>query len=56
MLEHHAPIVAILEAGKVVLTDLNDQVLEFTIAGGFCEQHDGTVIICGENGERRTEN
>ena len=49
MLEHHAPIVAILEAGKVVLTDLNDQNQEFLIKGGFCEQHDNTIIICVES-------
>ena len=49
MLEHHAPIVAVLEAGKVVLTDLNDETHEFAINGGFCEQHDNTVIICGES-------
>ena len=48
MLEHHAPIVAILEKGKVVLTDLNDQIQEFPINGGFCEQHHNTIIICAE--------
>ena len=49
MLEHHAPIVAILEKGKVVVTDLNDETHEFAIQGGFCEQHDNAIIICGEN-------
>ena len=49
MLEHHAPIVAILEAGKVVLSDINDEKTEFTIKGGFCEQHDNTIIICAED-------
>ena len=48
-LEHHAPIVAILEKGKVTLTDLNDEVREFAINGGFCEQHDNAIIICAEN-------
>jgi len=48
MLEHHAPIVAILEKGKVVI-DINDERKEFEIKGGFCEQHDNTVIICVEN-------
>ena len=58
MLEQHAPIVAILEAGKVTLTDLNNKQHEFAINGGFCEQHDNTIIICAEaeNGKRRTEN
>ena len=48
MLEHHAPIVAILEAGKVTLTAPDGKVHEFPIAGGVCEQHDNNVIICAE--------
>lgn len=48
MLEHHAPIVAILEAGKVTLTDLQDAIHEFHIQGGFCEQHDNHIIVCAE--------
>lgn len=48
MLEHHAAIVAILEAGKVVLTDSNNEQHEFAISGGFCEQHENRVIICVE--------
>ena len=48
MLEHHAAIVAILEKGKVVLTDTENQPHEFDILGGFCEQHDNTIIICAE--------
>ena len=49
MLEHHAAIVAVLEAGKITLIDLNNQQQEFTIKGGFCEQHDNTVILCVES-------
>lgn len=49
MLEHHAAIVAILEKGKVMLTDLHNEQHEFPISGGFCEQHDNMVIICAEN-------
>ena len=48
MLEHHAPIVAILEAGNVTLTDLHDEQQQFAIKGGFCEQHDNHIIICAE--------
>ena len=48
MLEHHAPIVAILGKGKVILTDLSDKTKEFAIQGGFCEQHDNHIIICAE--------
>jgi len=58
MLEHHAAIVAILEAGKVVINDLGNETHEFDIKGGFCEQHDNQIIICAEvgNGKRETEN
>ena len=48
MLEHHAAIVAILEAGKVSVTDTAGETKEFAIQGGFCEQHDNTIIICAE--------
>ena len=48
MLDHHAPIVALLEAGKVSLTDLNGEQHEFPIHGGVCEQHDNQIIICAE--------
>ena len=49
MLEHHAAIVAILEKGKVTLTDLNNETHEFAINGGFCEQHHDEIIICVED-------
>lgn len=48
MLEHHAPIVAILVEGKVIITDANNERHEFGIKGGFCEQHDNEIIICAE--------
>ena len=48
MLEHHAAIVAILVAGKVVLIDNNHERNEFVIKGGFCEQHHNEIIICAE--------
>ena len=48
MLDHHAPIVALLEKGKVTLTDLNGALHEFLIQGGCCEQHDNHIIICAE--------
>ena len=48
LLDHHAPIVAILEAGKVTLTDGQGENQEFVIKGGFAEQHDNTLIVCAE--------
>ena len=48
LLEHHAAIVAILEKGKVSLTDKNGELKEFDIKGGFTENHDNHLTICVE--------
>ena len=53
LLEHHAAIVAILEAGKVSLTDGKGEHREFEhrefdIKGGFTENHDNQLTICVE--------
>ena len=48
LLEHHAPIVAILEAGKVSLTEASGEQKEFDIKGGFSENHDNHLTICVE--------
>ena len=48
LLEHHAAIVAILEAGKVSLTDDKGEHKEFTIKGGFTENHNNQLTICVE--------
>ena len=48
LLEHHAPIVAILEAGKVCLTVADGETKEFDIKGGFTENHDNQLTICVE--------
>ena len=48
LLEHHAAIVAILEAGKVSLTDDKGEQQEFAIKGGFTENHDNQLTICVE--------
>ena len=47
ILNHHAPIVSVLEAGKVLVETETDK-QEFEIAGGFVEQHDNNIIICAE--------
>ena len=48
LLEHHAAIVAILEAGKVSLTATDGTQHEFIIKGGFTEQHENNLIVCAE--------
>jgi len=47
ILNHHAPIVSVLEAGKV-LVETADGKEEYEIKGGFIEQHDNKVTICIE--------
>ena len=48
LLENHAAIVAILEEGKVSLTDSNGERQEFAIKGGFTENHHNQLTICVE--------
>ena len=48
LLEHHAAIVAILEAGKVSLTDAQGEQKAFAIKGGFVENHNNLLTICVE--------
>ncbi len=48
LLEHHAAIVAILEAGKVSLTDATGESKEIAIKGGFAENHNNLLTICVE--------
>jgi F-type H+-transporting ATPase subunit epsilon len=48
LLEHHAAIVAILETGKVSLTDTKGEHREFDIKGGFTENHNNQLTICVE--------
>ena len=48
LLEHHAAIVAILEAGKVSFTDDKGEHQEIAIKGGFTENHNNQLTICVE--------
>ena len=48
LLEHHAAIVAILEAGNVSLTDAKGERQEFAVKGGFVENHNNLLTICVE--------
>ena len=48
LLEHHAAIVAILEAGKVSFTDDQGEHQEIAIKGGFVENHSNQLTICVE--------
>ena len=48
LLEHHAAIVAILEAGKVSYTDDKGERQEMSVKGGFVENHNNQLTICVE--------
>lgn len=48
MLEHHAPIVATLVAGNVIVVDNEDQRKSFEISGGVVEQSANKVIVLVE--------
>lgn len=48
ILENHAPIVATLVAGTVIVVDNEDQRNSFEISGGVVEQSDNKVIVLVE--------
>ena len=48
LLEHHAAIVALLEAGKVSFTDDKGEHQEIAIKGGFVENHNNQLTLCVE--------
>ena len=48
LLEHHAAIVSVLEAGKVSLTDDKGEHRVFDIKGGFVENHSNQLTVCVE--------
>ena len=48
MLENHAPIVATLVAGNVIVVDNEDQRKSFEITGGVVEQSGNKVIVLVE--------
>jgi F0F1-type ATP synthase epsilon subunit len=48
LLEHHAAIVAILEAGKITLTPKSGEQKEYVIKGGFVENHNNLLTVCVE--------
>ena len=48
LLEHHAAIVAILEAGKITFTPKSGEQKEYVIKGGFVENHNNLLTVCVE--------
>ena len=48
LFEHHAAIVAILEAGTVSYMDDKGERQEIAVKGGFVENHSNQLTICVE--------
>jgi len=54
VLVHHAPLLAVLEPGELVVR-LADQAQSFAVGGGFIEVRDNQVIILADTAERAEE-
>lgn len=48
VLDNHAPMIATLKSGKVVLTEENNNKLEFDVKGGVVEVLKNKVIVLAE--------
>jgi F-type H+-transporting ATPase subunit epsilon len=48
VLNNHAPMIATLKAGKVQLTEENNNTLEFIVKGGVVEVLHNKVIVLAE--------
>lgn len=54
ILAHHAPLLALLEPGELVVR-LADQAQSFAVGGGFIEVRDNQVIVLADTAERAEE-
>lgn len=48
ILNHHAPIIATLEKGKIKVVEQNGRTLYFDIEGGVVENKNNTIIVLTE--------
>jgi F-type H+-transporting ATPase subunit epsilon len=48
MLNMHAPIVSTLEKGEVVIREMNDNELRFSVNGGLVECKNNKIVILVE--------
>jgi F-type H+-transporting ATPase subunit epsilon len=48
VMSNHAPMIATLKAGKVEVTEENNNKLEFTVKGGVVEVIKNSVIVLAE--------
>ena len=48
MLNHHAPVISLLNKGTIKVTDLNDKETYFEILGGSIEMSNNKITILAE--------
>jgi F-type H+-transporting ATPase subunit epsilon len=48
ILEHHAPMVSVLDKGTIFLTQTNNNNVSYAILSGFIEVNNNVVKICVE--------
>ncbi len=48
LLNNHAPIISALSKGKVKITDMNDQTIEYEINGGLIEMSKNKIQILAQ--------
>ncbi len=49
ILNHHAPIISILDKGRIKVEEESGQVLFFEIDGGVVENKDNKIIVLAES-------
>lgn len=48
LLNHHAPIISSLSAGKISYKEMEKEVVELEVKGGFIEMNNNHVTVCVE--------
>ena len=49
ILNHHAPIISILEKGRIKVVEESGQILFFEVEGGIVENKDNKIIVLAES-------
>lgn len=48
VLQHHAPLLSSLSAGRIVYTTTSGEEGEIAVEGGFVEVRDDRIVVCTE--------
>lgn len=51
VLRNHAPMIAVIEIGSIVVTDTNGSPITFATSGGFVEVSNNSVTVLAETAE-----